>query len=98
MLFALPLFAMEIFRPQVHFSFWGQLKKILTPTSDFEPRVDLVGWCAIPVFVIIFLFILTFAVLPKETTGRDYLTTVPAVGFLLLGVSRLVDVDVGLFE
>ncbi|CRG88462.1 hypothetical protein PISL3812_05492 [Talaromyces islandicus] len=67
----------------------GSVPDSLPGWWDFEPRVDLVGLCAIPVFAITFLFILTFAILPKEATGRHYLTTVPAVGFLLLSLTYI---------
>lgn len=73
-------------------------REVLISSPDFESRLDIVGWCAIPVFAIIFLFLLTFAILPKEATGRHYLTTVPAIGFLLLPVSGLMSTSVDFFD
>ncbi|QKX64083.1 uncharacterized protein TRUGW13939_11256 [Talaromyces rugulosus] len=56
-------------------------------SDGFEEYLDIAGWCGIAVVVIVVLFLITFAVVPKIYTARHYLTTVPGVGFVFLSVA-----------
>ncbi|CRG83017.1 hypothetical protein PISL3812_00365 [Talaromyces islandicus] len=59
-------------------------------SDGFDDHLDIAGWCGIAVVVILVLFLITYTVVPKIYTARHYLTTVPAVGFLLLSITYVI--------
>lgn len=52
-----------------------------------EQRIAL--WPCIPVLILLFLFLLTFAIFPANMTGRHYLSTSPLIGFVFITVRLL---------
>ncbi|KAH8697992.1 hypothetical protein BGW36DRAFT_272295, partial [Talaromyces proteolyticus] len=56
---------------------------------DLVDSKHLLAWCALGVMPFMILLLITFMVLPKETTDRHYLTTIPILAIIIINLAWL---------